>query len=432
MSVDWPLSVESSETLARMLKRAKIPHSVLNAKFHEQEAEIVALAGQRGAVTVSTNMAGRGTDIKLGAGVAELGGLFVIGTERHQSRRVDRQLRGRCARQDDPGRSQFFISLEDDLIRKHAASDRMTTMLEYADTLDVKTLKNSSLGKFVETAQRQVEQRDYKQRKRVLDFDDVMNMQREIVYGYRNEVLTTEDTRKLVHEVISEIVSARVNQHLSECDPYDSDFKPLLQWFHATLPISVGHEDLINQSGETISTMIVEKVRYAYESGVSGLPLEVMDQAERHMILNAIDRQWQEHLNDMDELREGVYLRAQGQKDPLVEYKNEACDLFVILMDAIKQESLQNLFRSSSSLEAFLAQLHRQSQVSAHDEDTHVRDKAERSGIPDAAVQSATGKTLKLNLPERKTVSHSDVPGRNSPCTCGSGKKYKQCCGRVT
>jgi preprotein translocase subunit SecA len=424
-------SVESSETLARMLKRAKLPHSVLNAKFHEQEAEIVALAGQRGAVTVSTNMAGRGTDIKLGAGVAELGGLFVIGTERHQSRRVDRQLRGRCARQGDPGRSQFFISLEDDLIRKHAAPDRMTTMLEQADTLDVKTLKNSSLGKFVETAQRQVEQRDYKQRKRVLDFDDVMNMQREIVYGYRNEVLTTEDTRKLIHEVISEIVPARVHQHLSECDPYDPDYKPLLHWFHATLPISVGHEDLINQSGEAFASMIVDKVWSAYECRVSGLPLEVMDQAERRMVLNAIDKQWQEHLNDMDELREGVYLRAQGQKDPLVEYKNEACDLFVILMDAIKQESLHNLFRSASSPEAFLAQLHRQSQALTHDGETHLRDNADSWGIP-GAVRSTTGNTLKLNLPERKPACHPGVPGRNSPCTCGSGKKYKQCCDRVT
>ena len=208
-------SVESSETLSRMLKRAKIPHSVLNAKFHEQEAEIVALAGQRGAVTVSTNMAGRGTDIKLGDGVAALGGLFVIGTERHPSRRVDRQLRGRCSRQGDPGRSQFFISLEDELMRNHASPERMAAMIEQSG----KSRKSPSFGKMVETAQRQVEQRDYKSRKRVLDFDDVMNLQREIVYGYRNDVLTTEDPRGLVHDIIREIIPARTHHHLSDAIP---------------------------------------------------------------------------------------------------------------------------------------------------------------------------------------------------------------------
>ena len=250
-------SVESSETLSRMLKRAKIPHSVLNAKFHEQEAEIVALAGQRGAVTVSTNMAGRGTDIKLGAGVAALGGLFVIGTERHPSRRVDRQLRGRCSRQGDPGRSQFFISLEDDLMRNHASPDRMAAMIEQSE----KSGRTSSLGTLVETAQQQVEQRDYKARKQVLDFDDVMNLQREIVYGYRNEVLTTEDTRGLVHDIIAETIPAKVQQHLSECDPYDPDHGQLLHWIHSTLPVSVTPEDLADQNGGSHRRMVVEKVR---------------------------------------------------------------------------------------------------------------------------------------------------------------------------
>ena len=347
-------SVESSETLARMLKRAKIPHSVLNAKFHEQEAEIVALAGQRGAVTVSTNMAGRGTDIKLGDGVAALGGLFVIATERHPSRRVDRQLRGRCSRQGDPGRSQFFISLEDELMRNHAPPDQMAAMIEQSQ----KSRKSSSLGTLVETAQRRVEQRDYQGRKRVLDFDDVMNLQREIVYGYRNEVLTTEDTRKLVYDIIGETIPARVRQHLADCDSRDPDCRDLLDWIHATLPISVSPDELTYQSGESISAMLADKVRIAYEIRVGSLPSEMVEQEERRMVLVAIDRQWQEHLANMDELREGVYLRAQGQKDPLIEYKNEGYDLFVTLMDAIKQEALQNLFRSAASLEAFLAQLH--------------------------------------------------------------------------
>ncbi len=387
-------SVESSETLSRLLKRAKIPHSVLNAKFHQQEAEIVALAGQRGAVTVSTNMAGRGTDIKLGAGVAELGGLFVIATERHPSRRVDRQLRGRCSRQGDPGRSRFFISLEDDLMRNHASPERMAAMIEQAG----KSSKTPSIGLLVETAQKQVEQRDYKSRKRVLDFDDVMNLQREIVYGYRNDVLTTEDTRGLVHDIIRETIPARVQQH------HDSDCGELLHWIHATLPISVSAEELSEQREEAISAMLEDKVRNAYETRAAGLPLELLDQEERRMVLVAIDRRWQDHLEAMDELREGVYLRAQGQKDPLVEYKNEAYELFVSLMDAIKQEALQNLFRSAASLEAFVAQLRH--------------------------PQPAAG-TLKLHLPERKSGSADGSPGRNSACTCGSGRKFKQCCGRV-
>ncbi len=350
-------SVESSETLARMLQRAKIPHSVLNAKFHQQEAEIVALAGQRGAVTVSTNMAGRGTDIKLGEGVAELGGLFVIGTERHPSRRVDRQLRGRCSRQGDAGRSQFFISLEDDLMRNHAAPDRMASLIERSGTTDGKPAKNMSLGKLVETAQRQVEQRDYKGRKRVLDFDDVMNLQREIVYGYRNEVLTTEDTRKLVQDIIGEVVSAGIREQLAECDPHEPDHSELIEWIHASFPISMNEPDLENPNIGTISTRVAEKLRNFYETHIAGMPMELLEQEERRSILVAIDRQWQEHLEEMDELREGVYLRAQGQKDPLVEYKNEAYDLFVTLMDAIRRDALQNILRSAVGLTAFLAQL---------------------------------------------------------------------------
>ena len=393
-------SVESSETLARMLKRAKIPHSVLNAKFHEQEAEIVALAGQRGAVTVSTNMAGRGTDIKLGHGVAALGGLFVIGTERHSSRRVDRQLRGRCSRQGDPGCSQFFISLEDDLMRNHAAPDRMAAVIEQAG----KSTKTSSLGTLVETAQRQVEQRDYKARKRVLDFDDVMNLQREIVYGYRNEVLVTEDTRRLVHDIIRETIPGQVNRHLSESDPRDVDLSQLLHWIHATLPLSVLPEDLVDQSGEIISAMLVDKACDAYDAQVVGLPMEIIDQMERQMVLVGIDRQWQQHLDDMDELREGVYLRAQGQKDPLVEYKNEAYELFAALMDEIKLGALKNLFRSAAGLGAFLAQRHN----------------------PPPAQDKLT-----LNLPASTPPQTTRIPGRNSACSCGSGRKYKQCCGRL-
>jgi preprotein translocase subunit SecA len=428
-------SVESSETLARMLKRAKIPHSVLNAKFHEQEAEIVSLAGQLGAVTVSTNMAGRGTDIKLAPGVPELGGLFVIGTERHESRRTDRQLRGRCARQGDPGRSQFFISFEDDLMRNFAAADRMTAMMERFGMKEGEALEHSWLNKSVETAQKRVEQRNYTWRKRVLDFDDVMNMQREVVYGYRNEVLTTEVPRDLVTEIIEETIPAKVHQYLIDRDDDIPDYKELLQWVNATLPISVTSKDFIEgQNEEAISSTLVTKVKEAYELRVGNLPMEVLDQEERRMVLVAIDKQWQEHLYNMDALREGVGLRAQGQKDPLIEYKNEAYNLFVTLMDSIKQEALQNLFRSAANLEAFLKQLHSAPKQLQGGEEALTRDnigKAGSSGNLDmASIPSPEGTTLKLNLPKRKPSFDIETTGRNAPCPCGSGKKFKQCCGR--
>nr|MCU0750615.1 preprotein translocase subunit SecA [Akkermansiaceae bacterium] len=338
-------SVESSETLSRMLKRAGIAHSVLNAKFHQQEAEIVTLAGQRGAVTVSTNMAGRGTDIKLGDGVAELGGLYVIGTERHSSRRVDRQLRGRCSRQGDPGRSQFFISLEDDLMRHHASPEQMAALIEQSTATDSWSFRSASLGKLVETAQRQVEQRDYKSRKRVLDFDDVMNLQREIVYGYRRDVMNTEDPRALVHDVIQEAITAGLENHSIDADDEETDPSELLDWLRSWIPIDWNEEDVAAAAPGRLAGKLIDKTIHAYEDQARGYPQETLDVAERFMILSAVDDHWQRHLDDMDELREGVYLRAQGQKDPLVEYKNEGYELFVGLMNEIRKDALRNLFR---------------------------------------------------------------------------------------
>jgi len=428
-------SVESSETLSRMLKRAKIPHSVLNAKFHEQEAEIVSQAGQLGAVTVSTNMAGRGTDIKLATGVPELGGLFVIGTERHESRRTDRQLRGRCARQGDPGRSQFFISFEDDLMRNFAAADRMTAMMERFGMKEGEALEHSWLNKSVETAQKRVEQRNYTWRKRVLDFDDVMNMQREVVYGYRNEVLTTEVTRNLVTEIIEETIPSKVREFVISQDSDKPDFTELLHWVTSTLPVRATADEFAGLSEEEpISAILVGKVKEAYENRVGSLPMEVLDQEERRMVLVAIDKQWQEHLYNMDALREGVGLRAQGQKDPLIEYKNEAYNLFVTLMDSIKQEALQNLFRSAANLEAFLKQLHSAPQQLQGGEESLTRDNVAISGsigdMDPSVAPSPEGTQLKLNLPKRKPSFSIESSGRNASCPCGSGKKFKNCCGK--
>jgi preprotein translocase subunit SecA len=389
-------SVESSETLSRMLKRAAIPHSVLNAKFHQQEAAIVALAGRKGAVTVSTNMAGRGTDIKLGEGVAELGGLYVIGTERHSSRRVDRQLRGRCSRQGDPGRSQFFVSLEDDLMRHHASQGHMATLIEQAAAGDGKTLRQHSLGKLVETAQRLVEQRDYKSRKRVLDFDDVMNLQREIVYGYRKDVLHAEDTDSLVHDIIRETITHGVSECFTDEDAESRDTDRLLHWIRSVVPGEWTEDDILHPDPKLVIEAWIGKTENLYKQQIRDLPREHLDELARFLILSSIDDHWQRHLDDMDELREGVYLRAQGQKDPLVEYKNEAYELFVILMERVREDAMKHLFRLSPA----------------------------PSQEPES-VEAAFAHDFSINVPPAKPVAAN---ARNQPCSCGSGKKSKHCC----
>ncbi|MEM1082524.1 MAG: preprotein translocase subunit SecA [Verrucomicrobiota bacterium] len=427
-------SVEASETVSRMLKRAKIPHNVLNAKFHMQEAEIISNAGQRGGVTVSTNMAGRGTDIKLGEGVAEVGGLFVIATERYESRRIDRQLRGRCARQGDPGMSQFYISFEDDLMRNFAAADRMTSMMERFGMEDGEALEHSWLNKSVETAQKRVEQRNYTWRKRVLEFDDVMNKQREVVYGYRNEALTTENPRDLVDEIVEKIIPQKVAEYLTERDEESPDYNELMHWVNATLPIRVTPEDLdiTEKSAEDISEFLIGRVKETYDVRTRDLPPEILDSEERRMVMVAIDKQWQAHLYNMDALREGISLRAQGQKDPLIEYKNEAYKLFVALMDNIEQEALQNLFRSAGKIEEFLQQLHNAPQnLQSAQQGGLSQANVATSGSSGAIAPQAAKSDFKLNLPKRKAPSFNvESVGRNAPCPCGSGKKYKQCCGR--
>src|SRR5215470_5006880 len=346
------VSVEASELLSRMLKREKIPHNVLNAKFHMQEAEIVARAGQAGTVTISTNMAGRGTDIKLGPGVTEMGGLFVLGTERHEARRIDRQLRGRCARQGDPGASRFYVSFEDDLMRNFGAADRMTKIMERFGLEEGQELEHRWLNKSVETAQKRVEQRNYLIRKRTLDFDDVMNMQREVVYTYRNEVIDSDEPRTLIYEVINEAVPAKLKEFLEVDEPH---YNGLIHWVNTTFPLGLTKEkaQFETRSVDENAQFLVEKIKSAYERKSAHEEPTAVKSLERYIILNAIDRLWQEHLYAMDALREGVYLRGYAQKDPLIEYKTEAYDMFVELMANIKNEVLHNLFRSTSNLQAF-------------------------------------------------------------------------------
>ena len=433
-------SVEASELVSRMLKREKIPHNVLNAKYHRQEAEIVARAGQRGTVTISTNMAGRGTDIKLGDSVADLGGLHVLATERHESRRVDRQLRGRCARQGDLGSSRFYVSFEDDLMRNFGASERMTSMMERFGLKDGEELEHPWLNKSVETAQKRVEQRNYLIRKRTLDFDDVMNKQREVVYALRNETLETSEPRKLIFEIVDEVIPLRALEYLRPGDSSEPDYDGLLQWVNSTFPLGLTSSSakFDTRTPEENAKFLVDRIRQSYERKVSHEESEAVAGLERYIILNAIDRLWQEHLYAMDGLREGIYLRSYGQKDPLVEYKAEAYDMFSQLMSSIKNEVLSNLFRSTTNLMAFeqflsslpfnIAQrpeggpaarpvpggpIPRRENLSGQKEEPHERN----------------GEELELVIPtQRKETSKV---GRNDPCICGSGKKYKNCCGRT-
>jgi len=423
-------SVESSELLSRMLKLQKIPHTVLNAKYHMQEAEIVARAGLRGGVTISTNMAGRGTDIKLGEGVADLGGLYVIGTERHESRRIDRQLRGRCARQGDPGRSRFYVSFEDDLMRNFGASDRMTKIMETFGLKEGEELEHPWLNKSVETAQKRVEQRNYQMRRRTLEFDDVMNQQREVIYGYRNEVMDSETPRTLIHDVITEAVPKKVTEFLVAPEGEEPDPDGLLQWINSTFPLGLTREKaaLDTRTVEANAQFLMETIRSAYDRKAELENPDALRGLERYIILNAVDRLWQEHLYAMDGLREAVYLRAFGQKDPLVEYKNDAYGMFVELMDNIKAEVLNNLFRSTTNLQAF------EQLLASLPQNLLRADPAARARPASAApVETNILSDEPLPAPKLELPIKRELPkvGRNDPCPCGSGKKFKSCCGRT-
>ncbi len=441
------VSVEASEVLSRMLKREKIPHAVLNAKYHLQEAEIISRAGQPGSVTISTNMAGRGTDIKLGPGVVEVGGLYVIGTERHESRRIDRQLRGRCARQGDPGLSRFYVSFEDDLMRNFGAADRMTKMMERFGLEEGQELEHPWLNKSVETAQKRVEQRNYLQRKRSLDFDDVMNMQREVVYSFRNEAISSEDPRPLLWEVIDQAIPVKVAEFLPEGNE-DQNPDGLLHWVNITFPMGLTAEAATfeKKTPVEVRAFLIERIKKSYELKCAHEPAEAARYLERNIILNAVDRLWQEHLYATDSLREAVYLRAYGQKDPLIEYKTEAYDMFTELMGNIKSEILHNLFRSTSNLEAFGAFLQNLPQFLTSSDETGAqttqasgaaRPAGPRPNLPSSATHALEPNgSSELSLDDalatrRQPVRDVAKVGRNDPCPCGSGKKYKNCCGRL-
>lgn len=449
-------SVDASETVSRMLKLQKIPHAVLNAKYHRQEAEIVARAGQRGAVTIATNMAGRGTDIKLGEGVGELGGLFVIATDRHESRRVDRQLRGRCARQGDPGESKFFLSFEDDLMRNFGAADRMTKIMERFGMKEGEELQHPWLNRSVETAQKRVEQRNYTWRKRVLEYDDVMNQQREVIYEWRNDVLESNDPRLLINEAVAKGLEEKLTEFLpkEKSADFEPDYENLLQWVNSTFPIGL-HEvsdEFKNLDYEAQTAWLKEKILAAYDLKVGNANPQALQEIEKMILLNAIDRLWQEHLYALDALKEGISLRSYGQKDPLIEFKQEAFTIFADLMRNINGEVLNNLFRSTQQLAAFEQFLAQIAAMQQQGHGIHVQDgqlfmntepsdqalEAEAEEVenepepeqPKPHNPSADGPKLILPtmVPQKRGPANI---GRNDPCPCGSGKKYKACCGRL-
>ena len=452
------ISVEHSEVISRLLKRRNIPHNVLNAKNHEREAEIVARAGQRGAVTIATNMAGRGTDIKLGEGVVwidrawitsqlALGdkpegqaqtlrslllerpcGLHVIGSERHEARRIDRQLRGRCARQGDPGSSSFYVSLEDDLMRLFG-SDRISSIMERLGIEEGEVLEHPWLNRSIETAQRRVEQQNFSIRKRTLEYDDVMNTQREIIYGFRSEVLRAEKPGDLLMAMADDVVAARAEPAV---DGGDEEMKEFVQWADLTFPIGMKGEYLPKeQTIESVTAAVMSRVKEAYRLKSLGEDPQQLPEMERHLALYAIDTHWQEYLRNMDALRQGVSLRAYGQRDPLVEYKREAFDMFSSLMDRIKGDVANRMFRSSTSVDALERMMRNLPRMMIHPEASALAGAGggrvgggppEPPSANDAALQAA------LRMPAARPAGYENV-GRNDPCPCGSGKKYKKCHG---
>ena len=429
-------SVESSEVFSRMLKRANIRHTVLNAKFHEREAEIVAQAGQRGAVTIATNMAGRGTDIKLGEGVKELGGLLVLGTERHESRRIDRQLRGRCARQGDPGASRFYVSLEDDLMRLFANQGALSKMLEKSFG-DDEVLEHGTLDWSIQNAQKKVEQQNYSIRKRLLQYDDVLNRQREIVYSIRNDVLLEEDPGKILLELVEE----EIDERLAGISP--SEFKaskieemPDLEslvssWVNVTFPLSVRLDDLLGKDEAEVKDILLDKITTAYDAKRKLENPEQLQSLERYVVVHAADLHWQDHLTEMEELRRSVGLRGYGQKDPLSEYKNEAFRAFEEMMGTMRSEVCSGMFRSSTNLAAFENMLSALSDVAK----TTGPDATGGKGFDRFSAPASPAPSLEASespeIPKVAVPVVRDQPkvGRNDPCPCGSGKKYKKCCG---
>ncbi len=404
-------SITQSEDLSALLKKQGIPHNVLNAKYHEKEAMIVADAGQPGQVTIATNMAGRGTDIVLGEGVAEKGGLHILGTERHESRRIDNQLRGRCARQGDPGSSRFYLSLEDDLMRLFG-SDKIKGMMDKLGMEEDEPIENKIVTSSIENAQKKVEERNFNIRKMVLEYDDVMNQQREVIYKERRKVLDQEDLRSTVMEFTHKIVDRAMSMY---CPPEsyseDWDLKNLVRYCEEYFaPFGeLKEEKLADLGRDEIGEYLHKLADDIYASREEEISPEIMRELENLVMLKVVDNHWMEHLDAMDMLREGVGLRAYGQKDPLVEYKFEAFDMFEAMIEAIEDDVVKYMYRVNVVSQPMMT----------------MDDPLENATMNNPTVDTADGEAVK-----EPVVNNGPEIGRNDPCPCGSGKKYKNCCGK--
>ena len=395
------IAIETNELLSSMLKKAHIKHEILNAKNHAREAEIIAKAGEKGSVTIATNMAGRGTDIKLGEGVKELGGLCVIGTERHESRRIDNQLRGRSGRQGDPGYSQFFVSFEDELMVRFG-TDRFKSILEMAGLDSERNMRSKTITRSVETAQKRVEGNNFDARKHLLQYDDVMGKHREIMYARRNEILDNEDVHNYVINTMKELIELLVRRHTNEHGVIlEADCNEIVEYVNENLlnNSNLKLSEILNKEINDIIDVIQNKVLKEYEEKIKELPDEIRKDFEKAISLQVIDNYWMEHINTMDHLREGVSLRGYANEDPLQAYIREGFELFDKMLDNICKDTTLYLLKAEI-----------------------------RQNLQAKQVKGSTNEAKEQGV--KKTIKKGKKIGRNDMCPCGSGKKYKQCCGK--
>ncbi len=408
------ISIDVSEQISKMLKKNGVPHEVLNAKHHEREAEIIADAGQKGKVTIATNMAGRGTDIKLGDGVADLGGLHILGTSRHESRRIDNQLRGRSGRQGDAGSSRFYLSLEDDLLRIFG-SDRISGIMDKLGMEDDDAIEHSMISRAIENAQRKVEGHNFDIRKHLLEYDDVMNKQREVIYRQRREVLESDDVKGVIADMIADLADGVAPEFVdpkvsSEDWDWDGLIERILVWFSLSVEFSV--EERADLNLESLTEKVREMLGQFYEAKEQEVGSETMRHLERVILLQMVDNHWKEHLLHMDHLKEGIGLRGYGQKNPLDEYKREGFEMFLEMIDRVKEKTVNTLFR---------IQL-------AREDDVEAMEREQREQRRQQAMQMRHGGSEEEA--RHPHVREGEKVGRNSACPCGSGKKYKRCCGK--
>lgn len=401
------VAVETSEYISQLLKKKGVRHNVLNAKNHEREAEIILNAGQKGAVTIATNMAGRGTDIKLGEGVVELGGLAVIGTERHESRRIDDQLRGRSGRQGDVGRSRFYLSLQDELMVRFG-SERMQSLMGKLGMNDDTPIESKMVSRAVESAQKRVEGNNFDARKRLLEYDDVLRKQREIIYGERNDIIEKDDVQDIVKDMIKSSLERGVNYHFATNEE-EIDFEALVQYIEDSyVPQgAIKVDDIRGRDYEDIVEIVLEKIKTQYKAQQEDFG-DQMSEFERMIVLRTIDRKWTDHIDTMDQLRTGIHLRSYGQINPLREYQNEGLDLFETMLNEIEDEVSKYILKST---------IDRGEQV-----------EREQVEIGEAKHVSANDGKEKV---KPKPIVKDEQVGRNDPCPCGSGKKYKNCHGQA-